>query len=172
MERHIRVNWSAVVEEARYRRKAEGLTQRRLAAIADISPPTVSRFEQGDRNLQLASALAILDVLDLLETPELTFTDSAARHDRDRDAVLFEGWNADNARVFCAVTGEALADQFEAQGARSRARLAAFRKNRRRIEQVACQKYAAGHTEPDGSILVRIGDVTEAKRAWNCDAPK
>lgn len=70
MERGIRICWPDVVETARQRRKAEGLTQRRLAAIADVSTPTVSRFEQGDRNLQLASALAILDALGMLVAPD------------------------------------------------------------------------------------------------------
>ena len=125
----------------------------------------MSRFEQGDRNLQLASVLAILDSLGMLEAPALTFPDSSAQHDRDRDAVLFDGWNAEDVRISCAISGEALEDHFTSRGASSRGRLAAFRDNRRRIEQLARRKYAAGQTEPDGSIMVRTADVADAAAA-------
>lgn len=67
MERDLRINWPALVEEAYRRRKAQKFTQRRLAAIADVSTPTVSRFESGDKNIQLASVLAILEALGLLD---------------------------------------------------------------------------------------------------------
>jgi len=98
----------------------------------------------------------------MLEAPALTFPDAAARHDGDRDVVLFEGRNADDARVPCAITGDALAAHFGANGTGSRARLAAFRDNRRRIEDLARQKYAARQTERDGSVFVRSSDVTAA----------
>ena len=42
-------------------------TQQRLAAIAGVSTPTLSRFEGGDKNIELASALAILGALGLVE---------------------------------------------------------------------------------------------------------
>ena len=54
MERNIRLNWQSLVEEARRRRKELKLTQQRLAAIADVSAPTVSRFENGEKNIQLS----------------------------------------------------------------------------------------------------------------------
>jgi len=127
-----------------------------------VSPPTVSRFEQGERNITLASALAILDTLGMLEAPALTFPDAAARHDRERDDVLFEGRDADDAPVPCAITGDALAAHFGAAGTGSRARLAAFRDNRRRIENLARQKYTARRTERDGAIRIRSGDVAVA----------
>jgi transcriptional regulator with XRE-family HTH domain len=69
MERNIRLNWPVLVEEAKRRRKAQQLTQRRLAAIAGVSTPTLSRFESGNRNIELASALAILGALGLVEQP-------------------------------------------------------------------------------------------------------
>lgn len=109
--------------------------------------------------------LAILDALGMLEAPALTFADYAARHDRDRDTVLFEGRNADDVRVPCAISGEALDDHFDARGTSNRARVAAFRNNRRRIEELARQKYAAGRTEPDGSILVRTRDIADEPAA-------
>jgi predicted transcriptional regulator len=67
MERNIRLNWNLLVEEAIRRRREQKISQRRLAAIADVSQPTVSRFEQRKENIQLSSAIKILDVLGLVE---------------------------------------------------------------------------------------------------------
>ena len=67
MERQFQLNWTALVEEALRRRKALGLTQQRLAALANISTPTVSRFENHKEDIQLSSILAILKVLGMLE---------------------------------------------------------------------------------------------------------
>ena len=67
MERNIRLNWNLLVEEAIKRRKERKISQRRLAAIADVSQPTISRFEQRKEDIQLSSAIKILDVLGLVE---------------------------------------------------------------------------------------------------------
>ena len=71
MERNFRINWSILVQEARRRRKAQGLSQQRLAAIAEVSTPTVSRFEGGEKNIQMSSVLAILNVLGMIERSEM-----------------------------------------------------------------------------------------------------
>ena len=67
MERNIRLNWNLLVEEAIKRRKERKISQRRLAAIAEVSQPTVSRFEQRKDDIQLSSAIKILSVLGLVE---------------------------------------------------------------------------------------------------------
>ncbi len=67
MERNIRLNWNLLVEEAIRRRREQKISQRRLAAIANVSQPTVSRFEQRKEDIQLSSAIKILDVLGLVE---------------------------------------------------------------------------------------------------------
>ena len=67
MERNIRLNWNLLVEEAIKRRKERKISQRRLAAIAELSQPTVSRFEQRKDDIQLSSAIKILSVLGLVE---------------------------------------------------------------------------------------------------------
>lgn len=67
MERNIRLNWRLLVEEAIKRRKEQKLSQRRLAAIANVSQPTISRFEQRQEDIQLSSAMKILDTLSLLD---------------------------------------------------------------------------------------------------------
>ncbi|MFQ5974538.1 MAG: DUF1488 family protein, partial [Alphaproteobacteria bacterium] len=149
MERSLRLNWPALVEEARRRRKAQRLTQQRLAAIADVSAPTISRFESGDRNIQLASALAILDALGLVERSAIDFPEKIERYDSDRDAVLFPGRTAEG-EITCGVTGEALEDHFEGRGAGEAARLRAFRAHRPAIEEAARRKFMARRREADG----------------------
>ena len=67
MERNIRLNWNLLVEEAIKRRKERKISQRRLAAIAEVSQPTISRFEQRKDDIQLSSAIKILSVLGLAE---------------------------------------------------------------------------------------------------------
>ena len=67
MERNIRLNWNLLVEEAIKRRKERKISQRRLAAIAEVSQPTISRFEQRKDDIQLSSAIKILSVLGLVE---------------------------------------------------------------------------------------------------------
>ena len=66
MERNVSLDWAELVEEAHRRRKAQKLTQRRLAAMANVSLPTVVRFEKHERDIQLSSALRILDALGMV----------------------------------------------------------------------------------------------------------
>ena len=66
MERHIRLDWQGLVEEAVKRRKAQRLTQEKLAMLAGVSKPTLNHFEQGKTNITLASAMKILYMLGLL----------------------------------------------------------------------------------------------------------
>ena len=73
MEREFQINWPVLVEEAVRRRRGMRLTQKQLAALADVSTPTVSRFEQAEKDLQLSSMLAILDVLGMTDKRALVF---------------------------------------------------------------------------------------------------
>lgn len=158
MERYLRLNWQALVEAARRRRKAQRLTQQRLAAIADVSAPTVSRFESGDQNIQLTSALAILEALGMTDRSAIDFPDKIETYDDLREIVLFPGDTGDG-EITCAISVEALEDHFGVRGASRRARLAAFRAHRPEIEDVARRKLAAHQREPDGSILIRARDL-------------
>ncbi|MCY4000305.1 MAG: helix-turn-helix transcriptional regulator [Bacteroidetes bacterium] len=68
MERNIQLNWGLLVQEAIRRRKERNISQRRLASIVEISQPTVSRFERQQKDIQLSSAIKILDALGMIET--------------------------------------------------------------------------------------------------------
>jgi transcriptional regulator with XRE-family HTH domain len=63
------LDWCELVNEAIRRRRAEGLTQRALAALAGVSAPTVNAFERGDTRLRLEKVIAILEVLGLIVLP-------------------------------------------------------------------------------------------------------
>jgi len=65
----VQIDWRAVVDEAVRRRKADGLSQRDLAALAGVSAPTVNQFEQGEINLRFERVVAILDALGLFLQP-------------------------------------------------------------------------------------------------------
>ena len=155
MEREFQINWAVLVEEAVRRRRRMNLTQLQLASLAKVSTPTISRFEQADKNIQLSSVLAILDVLGMTGKRTLVFTDPAPSFDAG-DAAVFCGQDGET-RVRCRIERAALDDHFS-----DRDRLrpqAAFKKYRSDIEALCRRKYLLGRTEPDGSVLIRTGDV-------------
>lgn len=65
MERNLRFDWSAIVEEAIKRRKSQGLTQEKMAILAGVSKPTLNHFENKRTNITLENALKILRLLGL-----------------------------------------------------------------------------------------------------------
>ena len=134
------------------------LTQERLAAIADVSTPTVSRLEGGDKNIQLSSALSILEALGMVEKRLLEFSDDTVRYDDRREVILFHGESGEK-DVYCAISREAIEDHFKPKGGGKPARIAAFKRHRRTIEEIAERKFRARQIEPDGTILVRSTDV-------------
>ena len=72
MERNLQtdnqLDWPEIVASAKRRRHEMKLTQRRLAAVAGVSLPTVVKFEAGE-DIRLSSALAILKMLDMVPRP-------------------------------------------------------------------------------------------------------
>ncbi len=115
----------------------------------------MSRFENGEKDIQLSSALGILGVLGMLDSRALTFPDPAARYDGIRDVVAFWGQEGTK-RVRCAISREALDDHYKPE---RKDKLKVFEANRSAIEQEARRKYLAGILEPDGSILIKTTDI-------------
>ncbi|MGA8079652.1 MAG: DUF1488 family protein [Xanthobacteraceae bacterium] len=131
------------------------LTQRDLAALAKVSTPTVSRFELAAKDVQLSSALAILDVLGMTDKRTLAFADKEFTYDSG-SGVTF--WGQDGkTRVGCRIAREALDDHFS-NGDRLRPK-AAFEKHRQEIEALARRKYLRGQLEPDKSVLIRTNEI-------------
>ena len=131
------------------------LTQKQLASLASVSTPTVSRFEQVDKDIQLSSVLAILGVLGMTDKREVIFPDDTFKKDIE-DRINFWGLEGDK-RVLMRITREALEDHFS-----DRDRLNeedAFRKYRKKIEVLARQKYLLDQLEPDGTVMIRTADI-------------
>ncbi len=155
MERQFCINWPAIVEEAKQRRKSQRLTQKRLAALAGVSTPTVSRFESGEKDIQLSSVTSILAVLGMLDDRILTFANADAQYDSTRMLVLFKGYD-DKRAVLCGISQEALEDHFDVD---NKDPVKTFRASRERIEHEARRKYLAGRLESDGSVLITTEDL-------------
>jgi transcriptional regulator with XRE-family HTH domain len=155
MERDFRVNWTGLVEEAVRRRHRLNLTQKQLAALAKVSAPTVSRFEQAEKDIQFSTVLAILDTLGMTDNRTLVFPDKKFHVDID-DAVTFWGQEGEK-RIRCRISREALDDHFS-----DKDRLrpdAAFKKYRSEIEALARRKYLLDQLESDGSVLIRTDEI-------------
>jgi transcriptional regulator with XRE-family HTH domain len=155
MERKFQLNWPVFVEEAVRRRRGMKLTQKQLAALAKVSTPTVSRFENNEKDLQLSTVLALLEVLGMTDRRTLVFTDEVFSRDPS-DAVVFWGQDGET-RVRCRISREALDDHFS-DGDKLKPE-AAFKKHRKEIEALARRKYLYGDREPDGSVLLRTLDI-------------
>jgi DNA-binding XRE family transcriptional regulator len=69
MERNIQLDWSSLVAEAIRRRKQQRLTQKHIALIAEVSKPTVVKFERQSGNITLEAVFSILRVVGLLKNP-------------------------------------------------------------------------------------------------------
>ena len=126
-----------------------------MAAIAGVSTPTISRFENGAKDIQLFTALSILTALGMNDQRNLIFPEKNERYDFSRMAVLFTGLD-DETTIHCAISCEALQDHFDRDG---KDPLSLFRLNRLRIEHQARRKYCSENLEIDGSILLKTRDI-------------
>jgi transcriptional regulator with XRE-family HTH domain len=131
------------------------LTQKDLAALAKVSTPTVSRFELAAKDIQLSSALAILDALGMTDKRMLAFPDKEFSYDSGA-GVTFWGQDGET-RVRCRISREALDDHFSNHD-RLRPR-EAFEKHRDEIEALVRRKYLRGQQEPDKSVLMRTNEI-------------
>jgi transcriptional regulator with XRE-family HTH domain len=155
MERQFRINWPAIVEEAKQRRKTQKLTQQRLGELAGVSTPTISHFEGGERDIQLSTVTNILGVLGMLDERVLVFNDGRPLYDPIRMLVLFKGQDGDKI-IPCAISREALEDHFDGD---NKDKLKVFKASRERIEHEARRKYLADLVESDGSVLIKTMDL-------------
>lgn len=91
-----------------------------------------------------------------VERKDLKFPALDERYVFDREVVMFWGHDGET-RVRCEISEEALDDNFRGDG---KDKVQVFRANRPAIEAEARRKYLAGLTEPDGSVLIRTGDLS------------
>lgn len=88
---------------------------------------------------------------------DLTFDNAPPRYQFDRGTVVFSG-NSMGGTVDCAISREALDDDFGADGTGQKGRIDAFHKNRSIIEQLARTKYLASPIEEPGTLLIKTTD--------------
>lgn len=89
---------------------------------------------------------------------DLRFAAPVARYEADRDVVTFLG-EAGGAHVRCAVSGEALEDNFRADRMDRNGQLRVFRENRAILENLARLKYLTWPVEQPGAVLLESTDV-------------
>lgn len=171
MERQFLLNWPGLVEEAKQRRKTQKLTQARLAKLAGVSTPTISRFESKETDIQLPTVLRIFRVLGMLDQRELVFAETGAHYDPVRRVIGFAGKDADKV-ISCAIGEETLEDHFRLdkkqrenilkvmhRGGRAAQMEFIYGANRARVQHEARRKYLADQLESDGSVLIKTEDL-------------
>lgn len=126
--------------------------------LANVSTPTVSRFEGGEKDIQLSSAFNLLRILGMTDERILAFEEGREVYDDSRMAVIFFALD-DTKRIQCAISREALTDFFKVTSSTSRGFLEAFRKNRHAIQHRAFMKYLAGQWEPDHAVFIQSCDL-------------
>ncbi len=126
-----------------------------MANLANVSAPTISHFESGDKDLQLSTILNILGVLGMVDQRNLVFPEPREFNDRSRDSIVFRGQDG-NKEVRCLISREALEDHFQSKSSNI---LTVFLEHRSKIEQEARRKYLENRLEADGSIMIRTEDL-------------
>jgi hypothetical protein len=99
---------------------------------------------------------------EILPGIDLTFNNPPVRYDFDRDIIAFAGEALGNS-VNCAVSREAMADHFDANGLDRDGRVQAFLKNRSTIERLVRAKYLSRPVEETEAVLLRTMDVEKLR---------
>ncbi len=118
----------------------------------------MSRFEGGEKDIQLSSAFNLLRILGMTDERVLAFEEGTEVYDDSRAMVVFFA-SDDKKRIQCAISREALTDFFKVLSNTSRGFLEAFRKNRHTIQHKAFMKYLAGQWETEHSVLIQSRDL-------------
>lgn len=124
--------------------------------MAGVSTPTLSRFERGEKDIQLSSVIQILSVLGMNDQRNIIFSKQDAYYDRNKKMVIFTGHD-DEQLIRCAISKEALDDYFSNDLKKNP--LKVFQENRARIEHEVRRKYLATKFEEDSSIVLQARDL-------------
>lgn len=125
--------------------------------MAGISTPTLSRFENGEKDIQLSTVIRILAMLGMNDQRHLIFPEPNEHYDPIRKIVLFTGQDRDRI-IQCAISKEVLEDYFNCDG---KSLLKTFRAHHEKIEHEARRKYLAETLEVDHSLLLTAKDMGE-----------
>ncbi len=116
--------------------------------LAQVSTPTIIKFESGTEDIELSSVLRILHALGMSDKRTLVFLDNDYKNDFNRNIIMFKGQDGEK-EILCAISQEALDDHFNGE----------FKKNRKEIEHIARKKYLYNELEHEGSVLIRTTDL-------------
>lgn len=124
--------------------------------LANVSTPTISRFENGAKDIQLFSILSILKILGMIDQRSLVFPDTPnAQYDPTRMIVIF--WGQDGAKsIRCAISAEALKDHYKSK---SKDLMKIFIENHFAIEHEAVRKYLNDQFEDQDFIFIKTEDL-------------
>lgn len=134
------------------------MTQKRLALIARVSTPTISRFENGAKDIQLSTILTILGVLGLVEKRQVTFPNPEPHYDFQKQTIDFNGVD-DSKRIVCRCSREALEDYYQLSEANPTKLLKMFTRIQSLILHLVRKKYFSNQFEADSSILIKTSDL-------------
>jgi hypothetical protein len=124
--------------------------------LANVSTPTISRFESGSEDIELSSVLNILKMLGMVDPRHLVFPDPPnAQYDHRRMIVIF--WGKDGTKAIrCAISMEALEDHYKSK---NKDPLKMFIEHHFAIEHEAVRKYLNNQFESDDYILIKTEDL-------------
>lgn len=123
--------------------------------MAEVSTPTISRFENGEKNIQLSSVISILSILGMNDNRHLVFPTQDENYDAFLKVITFSGKDGSKI-VHCAISKEVLEDYFNAT---TKNILKKFQEHREKIQQEIRRKYLLEKLENDGSILLSLKDL-------------
>lgn len=124
--------------------------------LANVSTPTISRFESGSSDIELSSILNILKMLGMVDQRHLIFPEPPnVQYDHNRMIVIF--WGQDNDKsICCAISSEALQDHYKSK---SKDAIKIFLENRSAIEHEAVRKYLNNQFESNNYIFIKTEDL-------------
>lgn len=100
---------------------------------------------------------------EILTGIKLTFSETPSQYELSREVVSF-GAEALGHPVKCAVSREALDDHFGSDKRDNKGRLAAFHRNRSKIERMVKKKYLSWPVDEPDSVLLTTTDVEKLSR--------
>lgn len=84
----IMIFQSSIAAEITIQRTRKGMTQEDLAKKLNVTPPVVSRWESGTRDLRLSTIVRIADALDMeIRSPFVTDRSVGDKNDSDIDVL-------------------------------------------------------------------------------------
>ncbi len=129
-----------------------------MALIARVSTPTISRFENGAKDIQLSTILTILGVLGLVEKRQVSFPNLEPHYNFEKQTIDFYGYDGTK-KIVCRCSKEAIEDYYQLSEINPTKLLKMFTKIQSIVLHIARKKYFTNQFEVDKSILIKTSDL-------------